>query len=401
MTDPWFQGALLGDISKGARLKHAATNDRSAPLVEKKSDNTGPAVSGAPPIPGVLKPPGGLAPAPGRARASSDTGGGSGNDSGFGTAPQLGGLFAGGMPKLKKTGKNLEAEPRETVNSHSDSESPRRMTNLRPPSNSAPKPPPAPAMSAPSVPKTNGLRPIAPHTAESSPVNNFPSIATLKRPPPKPAPRPSSSISLPAKPPPVPPTSRKLSSTLFQNSSHPAPPPPPPPSSSSPAPPSAPPPPPTSAPPRAETPPSRSTPPPPPPPPSLSPQSSPSNGPSGSTLALQAAARAFGGNQAPSPLAQPPSLPTASPPHVSRQSSSQPVLRPNLDASSYTLSNGSHLSTASTRQSTGSGGPWIEDKRWKFQDDNQLPPPRQFTGGPKRYRAGRGSSVPLDLNGLG
>jgi hypothetical protein len=116
---------------------------------------------------------------------------------------------------------------------------------------------------------------------------------------------------------------------------------------------------------------------------------------------LQAAARAFGGNQAPSPLAQPPSLATGSPPPISRPSPSQPVLRPNLDASSYTLSNGSHLSTASSRHSTGSRGSWLEDKRWKFQDDNQLPPPRQFTGSQKRYRAGRGSSVPLDLDSLG
>jgi hypothetical protein len=276
------------------------------------------------------------------------------------------------------------------------------MTNLRPPSNSAPKPRLAPAMSVPSIPKANGLRPSAPYAAESSPVTTLPSIAAFKRPPPKPASRPSSSISLPGKPPPVPPTSRKLSSALSQTSSHPTPPPPPPPSSTSPAPPSAPPPPPTSAAPRAETPPPRSTPPAPPLPPSLPPHTPSANGPSGSPLALQAASRAFGANQAPSPLAQPPSLlGAAPPPPASRQSSSQPVLRSNLDASSYTLSNGSHLSTGSNRQSTASGGPWIEDKRWKFQDDSQLPPPRQFTGAPKRYRAGRGSSVPLDLNGLG
>jgi len=40
----------------------------------------------------------------------------------------------------------------------------------------------------------------------------------------------------------------------------------------------------------------------------------------------------------------------------------------------------------------------IEDARWKFQDESQLPKPREFVGGPKRYRAGRGSSIPLDLS---
>jgi len=39
----------------------------------------------------------------------------------------------------------------------------------------------------------------------------------------------------------------------------------------------------------------------------------------------------------------------------------------------------------------------IDDKRWKFQEESMLPKPREFTGMPKRYRAGRGSSVPLDL----
>lgn len=39
----------------------------------------------------------------------------------------------------------------------------------------------------------------------------------------------------------------------------------------------------------------------------------------------------------------------------------------------------------------------IQDSRWKFQPDGELPMPRAFSGAPKRYRAGRGSSVPLDL----
>ncbi len=39
----------------------------------------------------------------------------------------------------------------------------------------------------------------------------------------------------------------------------------------------------------------------------------------------------------------------------------------------------------------------MDDGRFKFQRDDQLPKPRDFVGGPKRYRAGRGSSVPIDI----
>ncbi len=43
----------------------------------------------------------------------------------------------------------------------------------------------------------------------------------------------------------------------------------------------------------------------------------------------------------------------------------------------------------------------VEDNRFKFQNEGLLPKPRPFVGGMKRYRAGRGSSVPLDLGALG
>ena len=39
----------------------------------------------------------------------------------------------------------------------------------------------------------------------------------------------------------------------------------------------------------------------------------------------------------------------------------------------------------------------MDDGKWKFQRDEMLPQPRGFVGGRKLYRAGRGSSVPLDL----
>jgi hypothetical protein len=82
-----------------------------------------------------------------------------------------------------------------------------------------------------------------------------------------------------------------------------------------------------------------------------------------------------------------------------------------LDVSSFTLTNGRGGSgspsqtpdSAGARRGGGGGAAPdpIHDLRWKFQDESLLPPPRQFSGGVKRYRAGRGSSVPLDLESLG
>jgi hypothetical protein len=73
-----------------------------------------------------------------------------------------------------------------------------------------------------------------------------------------------------------------------------------------------------------------------------------------------------------------------------------------MDASAYTLTNGSSPALSrGTSQIGGSGGGarfTVQDARFKFQPDESLPMPRQFSGGPKRYRAGRGSSVPLDLS---
>lgn len=71
-----------------------------------------------------------------------------------------------------------------------------------------------------------------------------------------------------------------------------------------------------------------------------------------------------------------------------------------LDPSSYTLTNG-----GSSIKSPTSPGPVLKGKvipvhdlRWRFVDESQFPRPREFLGGPKKYRAGRGSSVPLDLS---
>lgn len=81
-------------------------------------------------------------------------------------------------------------------------------------------------------------------------------------------------------------------------------------------------------------------------------------------------------------------------------------MRSMADAASYTLSNGRARGNSAAGNTgsgaglgAGGGGPRvvIQDARWKFQDEGSLPMPRQFGGGVKRYRAGRGSSVPLDL----
>ena len=73
---------LLKQIQSGKRLKKAETNDRSAPALDTKGG-------------GTARPAGGSAVLGGDVRSSA-----------AGTGPpQLGGLFAGGMPKLRPAGK--------------------------------------------------------------------------------------------------------------------------------------------------------------------------------------------------------------------------------------------------------------------------------------------------------
>jgi hypothetical protein len=102
--------------------------------------------------------------------------------------------------------------------------------------------------------------------------------------------------------------------------------------------------------------------------------------------------------RAPSPPTAPPSAPS---PPASRTQSQQP-LRSILDPSTYTLSSNGGLAKnpSPNRNSNSSGKLVINDPRWKFQDESVFPPTREFRPGPKKYRAGRGSSVPLDLSTL-
>jgi hypothetical protein len=84
-----------------------------------------------------------------------------------------------------------------------------------------------------------------------------------------------------------------------------------------------------------------------------------------------------------------------------------------LDPSNFTLTpNGGGAKTPSPGRgpspspglSTASGGGGeryvVQDSRWRFHGEENFPKPRNFSGGARKYRAGRGSSVPLDLSAL-
>ncbi|KXG49024.1 uncharacterized protein PGRI_028940 [Penicillium griseofulvum] len=388
------RGALLSDIHKGTKLKKAVTNDRSAPIVGGSGGvSSAPPIAGAPPVPGARPPPkSGLAPpvpsGPAANRLRSNSEGVSGTDGAASAMPpQLGGIFAGGIPKLRSRGGVDTGASRDSPYI-SDSEGARR-----PPAAPAPKPPTAPRPPGARPPP----RPSSTDAPPAPPVN--PLVAGLKKPPPRPASRPTvpapatkAPEAPPPRAPPPPPAPGKL---------------PPPPTSRKP---SGPPPPPPSAPAtRAPPPPpaaSRSTP---PPPPSAAPPS----------IAAQAARSALGHSSPSAPPPPPPSAAPGAPPPPPPTSlpvapPSEPPSRPSpvssrpvshepfsaLDPSAYTLNGGSPAPSSRSPSTHGHGPVRIEDVRFKFQSEGLFPKPRQFIGGERRYRAGRGSSVPLDLSAL-
>ncbi|KAG5946384.1 hypothetical protein E4U53_006599 [Claviceps sorghi] len=382
------RNALLSDISKGKSLKKAVTNDRSAPAIGKATSSAGPPVGGAPPVPGGLAPP----LLANRARSNSDQrSAGQTAAPVVDSAPQLGGLFAGGMPKLKKRGGGVDTGATSEASYLSDPGESRM---------SAPKPAGAPRPPGGAAPAIPGRGPPIPPPAGASNLRKLTPLGAAKPPPPpigkKPPPLPTSrkppSRTIPPavaalRPPPPP-------SSAAPNSFAAPPPPPPPPTASAPTPAARPPPPPASAPPLPSSPLSpraqHSPPLPPPPPPASSASAlSPSSAP-----------------PPPPPAAAPSApIPHSPPPSAQLRNRASSLRQAILNPISYTLSaNGANLT--SSRQSSQSPSPSnggrviVNDQRWQFKDESLFPKPREFVGGPKKYRAGRGSSVPLDLNAL-
>ncbi|RKF78965.1 putative wasp-interacting protein vrp1p [Golovinomyces cichoracearum] len=335
------RGALLSDITKGTRLKKAVTNDRSAPIISKASGATGGVLplATAPPVPGSQKSSGiHLPPVPEakQLRSNVERSNWTTNKT-FGNNVPLhtGGLFSGGVPKLKKRDGGIDTGAHNEFTSAPESESFQASTT-RPQIAATHRVPveiPRQEILSKGPPPPVGKKPPAPLPGPRKPsgLKASPSITsaptTLPPPPPTSSPRPPANR-----------YSRPHSSSLSQTTT------------------------------------------------------APTNG-VGQSLAVQAAIRAAGHSSTSSSLSL---LHNSRPPPPTPQAAKQA-----LDTASFTNSvkASSPQKTNTNRNSELSKRLAIKyDSRWKFRDESMLPKPREFIGGPKKYRAGRGSSIPLDLN---
>ncbi|KAF2072998.1 hypothetical protein CYY_005676 [Polysphondylium violaceum] len=173
------RSALLNSIQKGTKLKKTTTNDRSQPQTVAPKPTPGGGGPMGMPMGGGFKPSGGGAK-PSESHTSS--------------APQLGGLFAGGMPQLKPSGGTLKKAAPPPMMQPVQAAPPTSFKPTPPPSF---KPTPPPMMNKPTPPPPS-FKPTPP-----APMMNKPTPPPSFKPTP-PAPMMNKPVAPPARPPPPP-----------------------------------------------------------------------------------------------------------------------------------------------------------------------------------------------------